>query len=499
MPTQAALDTALNNLVNTYTGKRVGMTNGSYVGECTSIIERLFRSLGIPVPSMVNNRADGWGVSFPAQLAPYFSHEHFQPGRTYPRGTILMWNSPHIAVVLSHNGSNTVTVFQQNADPDGAPCKTSNRELNNNWHTCTFALIPTIQVAPPPPVIPYRLEPITPKVIQLKTNTYRWNVTIPDLPTILNRPVSSANAGEVIEVNQLCHHHNGLTYYIPADGNLSGYDTNDCEDYVPKIEPPKSSLTDFIPTTSKKVEEYTLVTTLFLYSKYEDAVIDVNAKGTIPLSGANLPKKYIVWEWKGDYVNLTDDNMINRNWWVNTRKNKVEVKPPEPPKPEPQPEPVVEVVVDTPPPVPVDNSWKACYPLFDDDEVTTLTSLNSMPVRIKSLDGKLPEYIMLPPHKQLDIVSWFEKGGVRYYRDTVINDAKRFYSLPAALFPDPYNLPKQDVNGDGDVNISDFIDYGGKMFKSGVAVIAQAYKSPQVQKFVDGIRAGNKKQKDKVR
>jgi hypothetical protein len=148
---QVDIDTALNQVINDFTGKRIAMPNGQYQGECTAPITWYLQYLGLPwnLP-MHNVRADGWGVVHPPQLTPFFNFEDFQPGKAYPRGSILMWDSPHIAIVHSDaGGDNAVTCFEQNADPDGSPCGLHIRQLNTASHHATYAMVPIVEVGPP--------------------------------------------------------------------------------------------------------------------------------------------------------------------------------------------------------------------------------------------------------------------------------------------------------------------------------------------------------------
>lgn len=150
--TQLDINNIVNNLVNELTPLgHVAFPDGRYPGECTAPIAWYMERLGAPLPAMVNNRADGWGVDFPLALAPHFTHETYQAGKQYPKGTLLIWNSPHIAIVLACDGSNVVEVFEQNADPDGMPCGIHNRVVNNQFHTCTYALVPILAAPAPAP------------------------------------------------------------------------------------------------------------------------------------------------------------------------------------------------------------------------------------------------------------------------------------------------------------------------------------------------------------
>jgi len=147
--TQAQVTNAVNQTVSQNNGK-VADAGADTKGQCTAPVIKYVEALGAPVPSMANDRADGWGTNFPSELAPYFTHEAYQSGVSYPEGTIMMWNSPHIVIVLSCNGSNTVQVFEQNADPNGSPCHTAERTVNEPpYHEANFVLIPVVSVTPP--------------------------------------------------------------------------------------------------------------------------------------------------------------------------------------------------------------------------------------------------------------------------------------------------------------------------------------------------------------
>lgn len=137
---------AVNQIVNKYTGQTIAMPNGTYKGQCSvPAVEYVMALTGLPftsIPPMAGDSAEGWGLSFPQALASYFTHEPYQAGKAYPKGTLLIWNSPHIAIVLSPPTSNTVDVFEQDADPNGSPCHSATRTINMSTHNCVYALVP---------------------------------------------------------------------------------------------------------------------------------------------------------------------------------------------------------------------------------------------------------------------------------------------------------------------------------------------------------------------
>lgn len=153
--TQQQVTDAVNSIVNTYTGKAESYL-GMDQGQCTVPVKYYVNALagGTVAPSTGDDRADGYYTNFPEPLGNYFAKQAYQAGIAYPKGTILIWNSPHCAIVLSSDGSNTVEVFEQNADPDGSPCHSASRTVNEAAHTCIGALVPLITATPPPAAAP---------------------------------------------------------------------------------------------------------------------------------------------------------------------------------------------------------------------------------------------------------------------------------------------------------------------------------------------------------
>lgn len=185
--TQSDINNKVNYIVNTYTGQRAAYYDTDFGQASVPVCYYVDLITGEGrAPGMTNDRADGWGVDFPATLSPYFTHEAFLPNRVYPKGTILIWNTPHIAIVLSHDGANNVEVFEQNADPEGSPCHVATRSLVSTNAGCTYALIPIVvfEAVPAPtptetpspkhtvPAAPLPYPSSTKKITLDKTNGY---------------------------------------------------------------------------------------------------------------------------------------------------------------------------------------------------------------------------------------------------------------------------------------------------------------------------------------
>lgn len=196
MRQQADINDIVNELVNTYSGQTIAYF-GSFPGESVVPVAYYIDKLRgtSPMPSLPNNRADGWGMEFPDSLTPYFTHEVYEVGKQYPKGTILIWNSPHLAIVICADGSNTADVFEQNGDPDGSPCGIKSRIINNEQRVCTYALMPLlmpkqvmepiirpIPVIQPAPVPKPASLPVAPVFMPTSTETYFIRRTIPCYP-----------------------------------------------------------------------------------------------------------------------------------------------------------------------------------------------------------------------------------------------------------------------------------------------------------------------------
>ncbi|CAB4132490.1 hypothetical protein UFOVP253_26 [uncultured Caudovirales phage] len=265
---QSDIDNIVNGIVNRFTGQRIAFPNGNYPGECTAPIVWYLTNMGVPIPYMYGDRADGWGVQFPAELAPYFTHEAFQPGKAYPRGTILMWNSPHIAIVLADSGGdNSVLCFEQNADPDGAPCGIHNRTLNTSGRTCTYALIPILDTpvqTPPAPL--YTVTETYPQGKQVQLNkqpTNKWGMNW-HFDYMSQHPVEVHNQGEILTMDNKVHHEDGYDYYRCAD-DVDGFNVLDCDDYTPPYVLPAAPL---VPKLAQTIQ---LNTTVDVYGSAADA------------------------------------------------------------------------------------------------------------------------------------------------------------------------------------------------------------------------------------
>jgi hypothetical protein len=412
---QTDWNNVVNGIVNQYTGHQVAY-HGTYLGQCTVPVAYYVESLiGSRAPSMFGDRADGWGVDFPAVFSPFFTHEAYQPGKAYPKGTILMWNSPHIAIVLGSDGGNTVEVFEQNADPDGAPCKSISRMVNNQYHVCTYALVPVIEIPSPAPVLPppppYTVEQIDPK--QVKTNkspTYKWGMNYDNLSAMENNPVSTVSEGTIMTVVAIVHHNTGGQYYKTSLADPDGFNIVDCDNYTPDPPPPAPEPAPYVPPTAAlpvptTEQKYLVVKTILYFRAATKAASHQDAVGTVK------PGSYYIFKTDPSGMQNITKTKGAPGFWINPEDNVPDVPPPLP-------------VAATPAQV-ADNTWKSTYSSFSDDR-TPLKYTFVKNYTITDLGGQRPP-INATIGQDIFIYGTFIKDGVMYYRPKLQADTNFAY------------------------------------------------------------------------
>src|ERR1700741_433497 len=117
---QSQINSIVDEIVSQYEGQRITYF-GSFAGDSVAPVAHYIDKIRgtSPPPPMANDRADDWGINFPNALAPFFYHEIYRTDKHYPKGTILIWDTPHIAITIKSDGTNIVKVFEQSND---SPC-----------------------------------------------------------------------------------------------------------------------------------------------------------------------------------------------------------------------------------------------------------------------------------------------------------------------------------------------------------------------------------------
>lgn len=391
-------------------------------------------------------------------------------------------------------------LFEQNGygGGDGLPYPDGRHrnEIGTRW----VARTRIVGVLRPKAVIPYTKAGLSEKQVILNKSVNKYDLNQPTIADMAARPVYHANQGYRFAVNGLATHINGERYYMEDYNGSQGWNVKDVDDYIPPVTPyvPPAK-----PVEVKLAETYMLDWEVPTYPEAIDAQMHRSAYGVLkPRNGG-----YIVYKKNNNAYNLTEDNM-KPGVWINTDDNvppKVEIHVNAPAIPVKAPEPVFPAAADNIADIlaagdtNMATDWRKCTPVKIGANGEWLPvkykSVNDIVVQIRSLDGKLPATLPLPAHHELNITSTFMYDGIKYARDDRLSAAHRFYALPFDMLrivaPKPLQRRRMDSNGDGDVNISDFIDYGGKLFKNGITVVRTVAKTIQTEKakrFIDGIK-----------
>lgn len=141
--TQLEVQAAVNDIVQELSG-RIMAYYGNYPGESLVPIARYIEKLTTisPLPDSIYN----WPTQLPGALQERFAVKTYQAGSTYPLGSILFWNAPHVALVLEATGDTMARVFDQQ---NGQPCATHDVIVTD----CTYVLVPIIEAASKPAMV----------------------------------------------------------------------------------------------------------------------------------------------------------------------------------------------------------------------------------------------------------------------------------------------------------------------------------------------------------
>jgi len=222
----------VDEIVEQYRGQRISYF-GSFLGDARVPVLYYVDKLRdtSPAPAMYNNRLDGWGIEFPIGLMSLFTHEEYQTDKAYPKGTILIWNTPHIAIVVSSDGTNTVKVLEQNAELDGKPCGVRDRTVNGQRRICTYALVPIfsdqepirqIVIRPAPSPHPYK-PPMAPLKLPVKERKIYIRNPVPGFSAYTRATKHDGSIAMVPTGNYYIYRELGGMLNIHKDRNTPGY------------------------------------------------------------------------------------------------------------------------------------------------------------------------------------------------------------------------------------------------------------------------------------
>lgn len=442
--TTQAIDNAIA-AVQQYDGQQIAYPNGTYKGECTVPVYDYVKTLcGITPPYMANDRADGWGTLFPGALAPFFTHSAYRSGTTYPRGTLLIWNSPHIAIALSSPTGNSVEVLEQNADPDGSPLHTGSRIIDEPAHTCTYALVPIIaQPAPEAPAAPIQ-PPAAPLPYPSTQQAYDVLVPVPGYTTA-NLAANKQNSNSTVPVGSypVFNQEYGMLNVTTKPG-YPGWWINPSDNVQP-VAPAPATPEPSVPLATSS-NTYQIVKAIPGYTTASNAVGHSDSNSTVPAG------VYNVYNQKYGMINVTHTGAAG--WWINPADNVATVATAAVAATTVS-QPITDV---TPAPI---NDFRETYQSLNADSSAVLY-VALKPLTVADQSGARPD-IQLPQYKEIGIYGTFTKNGILYGRprlkaDTTFSD---WYGIPMTdpVTHEPNLMLYADLYGTPSLNALSISDY----------------------------------------
>jgi hypothetical protein len=500
------------------TGSRVGDDSLVASGEetertkyqCVSLVKAYIRECYNLEPGAWGNAIHYWTRTAQPLLTKFqqVSNSEAQKG-----DIVILWgvnNNPlgHIGIATGGLTATTVDILEQNGSTGGGT-GTGQDAIRTRWvaRSRVAGLLRPVAVAQPV-ATPSSYMSYTPASGVKRANkiiTNWWNLNNPTADINNFRIANTLTLHTPFPIGGYAVNRNFPQYryaMTPEDYQraVSGdYSTNngineaDLEDIpVPPYVPPAA------PEPVKLAERYTVITRLMAFSNADDARGHQNVQRDIE------PGEYYVFSKVDKCYNLTDSNVHDRGWWINTADNVIQ-EPPVPTLPvDPPKQPDFE---------PVDNP-PAIEPAFK----YFFINADKQPRLYRSVGGNNEEAIELDNrHAPLPLKSDWKgyctyfamvDGHPYYISDKLLEQyhfgiakhlIKEVVEEPEQPKPVPARVSSFDVNRDNKVNWDDFIDFGSKLIdrtRTTIAPLAPKITEAKIRavKTMDGfVRRSTKK------
>jgi hypothetical protein len=262
---------------------------------------------------------------------------------------------------------------------------------------------PPQPVPTPSPAVPYTIEPITPKEVQLNKETHRWGLHYDNFTAIANNPEDTKPVSYIFTARAVLHHNIGYNYYLEDPNVPSGYNVLDCDDYnpapvPPPLPPPPPPVPPSLPkppsgpVVAPSTEPYQIIKNISGYTNSSFAINHTTP--TVNVAAGS----YYVFNRREPALNVTKVPGLPGSW-INTLDN----------VPDPTPEELA--AQEAAAAAAEANKWKDSYHAFPNPEY--YVAMNE--VAVPDLEGQRSEKRM----RQYDVTiisGTFEKDGVIYAR-----------------------------------------------------------------------------------
>jgi hypothetical protein len=236
---------------------------------------------------------------------------------------------------------------------------------------------------------------------------------------------------------------------------------------TPAPEPPKAPVGGQPPVAVPLAEKLTLIVPVMAFDTSGGAE---QHRGVANPIG---PGDYFVHEKKGMAWRLSDDNRVDRPWWINTADNKVEEPEVVAPQPDPSmPETPAEPESPVEEPTPEKPVFKIVHHFLKLDANSKpigvkFDAINQVPVKVVDFvsgeERTLAEYNMIDGTPDpVVVVSWFlGPDGQKYYMPELTYMAGKGYGIRHDLLREIKKRGALDFNNDGKVDLDDIAQLGG--------------------------------------
>jgi hypothetical protein len=272
------------------------------------------------------------------------------------------------------------------------------------------------QVAPAPPApvpaLPYTIETITPKEVQLNKEAHKWGLHYDNFTAIANNPEDTKPVNFVFTAQAVLHHNIGYNYYLEDPNVPSGYNVLDCNDYnpappPPPVVPPTPPKPPSGPVTSPSTEPYQVIKNIPGYTNSSFAINHTTP--TVKVAAGS----YYVFNRREPALNVTKTPGLPGSW-INTQDN----------VPDPTPEELAAQAAEEAARLEA-NKWKDSYQAFPVPEYYVAMH----EVAVPDVEGQRSEKRM----RQYDVTiisGTFEKDGISYARPQSGTVKGWWYGIP---------------------------------------------------------------------
>lgn len=406
-----------------------------YAYQCVDLIlEYIYECYGIAV-GVSGNAIDYWNKPSAPLLTKFYkvSSTDAQKGDIVVLAALAAQPYGHIGIASGNQNGTDVEILEQNGQ-DGNGSGIGGDAIRTRYipKSHIAGLLRPIAPIVIPPVMkaPYTIQDIDPKQVQLVKDSWRYDLTLPNITEVSDETEGISPKGTVFVAEAIIHHTDGYDYYMPNLADPSGFLVQDCSDYVPTVAPAPVVAASLPPAGAlpvpTNVQKYNVVRVIMYYLAAAKAMSRQDPVGTIN-SG-----NYLIFKTDpSGMLNITK-TQGSPQYWINPADN----------IPDPAPTPAAMPMI-------ADTTWKSTYvPMNAARKSVKYVVMTKMAV--KDISGQGPSDLHFVTGDEIPIFGTFIKDNATYGRVFVKGDTQHiyWYGVPLGINPitnDPYVEPEQTI------------------------------------------------------